>query len=56
MLGLIKKSNVPEDFAVELEDYGIGYQRSLTDYWKLLDVDLNKKKANSHCKENEYKK
>lgn len=56
MLGLNKKSDVPEDFATELEEFGMGYQRSLTDYWKLLDVDLNKKKANSHCKENGYKK
>jgi hypothetical protein len=55
MLKLNKEEDVPEDFAKELDKYGLGDKRSIDKYWKFLDVDIKNKKAKSNCVENGYK-
>jgi len=56
MLKLNKEEDVSEDFAKELDKYGLGNQRSIDQYWEFLDVDIKNKKAKSNCAENGYKK
>lgn len=50
LLGIIPLNEVPIDFRLNIDKYGMGKKRTLEDYYAFLGVDTKKKTATNHCK------
>lgn len=50
LLGIIPIEEVPVDFRLNIDKYGMGTKRTLADYYNFVGVDSKNKKAMDHCK------
>ena len=49
LLGRIKIDEVPQETRGNLDEYGIGKDRSLDDFYKFIGVDFEKKTVDRYC-------
>jgi [Skp1-protein]-hydroxyproline N-acetylglucosaminyltransferase len=49
LLGARSEQRVDKSFRVGLDKYGMGKERSLSDYWKFAKLNLHKKSSKSSC-------
>ena len=50
IMGLIPLEEVPVEFRLNIQNYGMGQHRTLEEYYKFIGVDLETKKGTNYCK------